>query len=400
MVVVGASLAGLRVAQGLRAKGFDGSLALVGDEKHLPYDRPPLSKEVLSGAFESAQTTLVSPEALAKLDLDLRLGVRATDVDLAARTVGLHGGERLGFDHLVVATGASARRLPDVADLDGMFTVRTLDDSLALKAALEAGSPSVVVVGAGFVGAEVAGAARAKGLRVTVLEALPVPLARGLGPVLGPAVARLQTSNGVDLRLGVAVADVEGKERVEGVVLSDGSRVAADVLVVGIGAVPNTGWLEGSGLELADGLICDETCQAIGAEGVWAAGDVARWMNPWLGEQLRLEHWDNAAQQGMAVAGNIAAVLAGEVPSPFGPVPYVWSEQYGSLIQIVGRPGADDEVHVVAGALDEASFLAVLERDGRMSAAVGMNERRTMRCKRLLTDRPPIADALAAVRAL
>jgi NADPH-dependent 2,4-dienoyl-CoA reductase/sulfur reductase-like enzyme len=403
VVVVGSSLAGLRVAQGLRSGGFGGAITLVGDEAHEPYDRPPLSKELLSGAFDVERTFLAPGDGLAKLDLDLRLGVRAVDLDLATRTVGLHGGARLDYDQLVVATGASARRLPGGPALDGVLTLRTLDDSLALKAALDAGPSQVVVVGAGFVGAEVAAAARAKGLPVVVLEALPVPLARGLGPTLGPAVAAIHARHGVDLRLGVAVESLEGDAagHVERVVLSDGTTMAAELVLVGIGAVPNTAWLEGSGLDLADGVVCDEACRAVNAVDVWAAGDVARWTNPLFGESMRLEHWDNAARQGTAVADNIRAVLAGGEPAPFAPVPYVWSEQYDSMIQVVGRAAADDTVHVVHGGLEEPSFLAVVERAGSMVAAVGVNEtRRTMRCRKLVGARPAIDDALAAVRAL
>jgi NADPH-dependent 2,4-dienoyl-CoA reductase/sulfur reductase-like enzyme len=240
----------------------------------------------------------------------------------------------------------------------------------------------------------VAATARQKGLDVTVLEALPVPLSRGLGPILGPVVAGIHTDHGVDLRTGAGVAGFEGHGRVERVVLADGSTVEADVVCVGIGVIPNTGWLEGSGLELRDGVVCDRFCRA--APGVWAVGDVARWHNELFDEEMRIEHWTNAVEQAMAVAANIV----GE-PQPYTPVPYVWSDQYGSKIQIVGRPTSDDEVEVVLGAFDDRKFVALTHREGRMSGAVGFDEpRRIMRFKRLMTTRPSIDEARALAREL
>jgi NADPH-dependent 2,4-dienoyl-CoA reductase/sulfur reductase-like enzyme len=389
VVIVGASLAGLRCAQALRAAGHDGEVVLVGDEPHAAYDRPPLSKQVLTGEWDASKIGLGEAPGV-----DQRLGVRATDVDLDGRTVGLHGGDRLAFEHLVIATGASPRQLPGgEAALDSVFTLRTLDDSLAIKAALDARPRRVVVVGAGFIGAEVAAVARTLGLEVTILEALPTPLARGLGPTLGPAVAAIHADHGVDLRTGVAVDALEGDGRVERVVLTDGSSVDAEVVVVGIGVVPNTAWLEGSGLTVGDGVVCDATLQA--APSVWAIGDVARWPHPLLGDELvRIEHWTNAVEQGQHVGRSIAT---GE-PSPFGTVPFVWSDQYEHRIQVLGRPGADDEVHVVAGSFEERRFVALTAEGQRLTGAVGMDDpKRTMRCRKALGGHLSLDETVALV---
>jgi NADPH-dependent 2,4-dienoyl-CoA reductase/sulfur reductase-like enzyme len=400
-VVVGASLAGVRAVQAMRSKGFDGAISLIGDEPHLPYDRPPLSKQYLTGEWDEGRIGIASAELVEGLDLDLRLGCRAVGVDLASRRVSTDDGATVGFDDLVVATGSSPRRLADQPALDGIHLLRKLDDARSIRDALGS-SPRVVVVGAGFIGAEVAASARAGGLEVTVLEALAVPLSRGLGPELGPAVAALHADHGVRLRVNAAVAGFEGTTRVERVRLADGTAIDADLVIVGVGTVPSTGWLDGSGIVTRDGVVCDEACRALGGDGtpvggVWAAGDVARWPNRLFGEEMRVEHWDNAANQGAAVG---AAVATGEAV-PFAPVPFVWSEQYGSMIQILGRPHPDDGMEVVIGSLEERAFVALFERDGLLGAVVGMNEsRRTMRFKAILRGRPPIAEARAAAAAL
>ena len=393
--MVGASLAGLRTAQSLRSSGFEGAITLVGEETHRPYDRPPLSKQVLAGEWQVEQTQLADDDELARIDIELRLGQRATDLDVSSGTIGLHGGERVRFDALVLATGASPRRIPGTPDMRGIHELRTLEDCLALRADLER-STRVVVVGAGFIGAEVASTARKRGLEVTVLEALPIPLARGLGPVLGPVIAGIHLDHGVDLRTGTGVAGFEGDGRVERVVLADGSTIDADVVVVGIGVVPNTAWLEVSGLELRDGVVCDQYCEAVGAPNVYAVGDVARWYNPLFDEEMRLEHWTNAVEQSMAVAATISGT-----PTPYAPVPYVWSDQYDSKIQIVGRPGPEDHVDVPIGAFDDRKFVAVTHRDGRLTGAVGLDEpRKIMRFKRLFTTRPSVDDGMALAREL
>jgi NADPH-dependent 2,4-dienoyl-CoA reductase/sulfur reductase-like enzyme len=391
IVVVGASLAGLRAVEALRRGGFTGTLTLVGAEEHLPYDRPPLSKQVLAGDWDVDRVWLRKADDYEPLGLDLRLGRRATDLDVEGREVVLHGGELLPYDAVIVATGAVARRLPGTPQLDGVVELRTLDDALALRAAFEQ-QPRVVVVGAGFIGSEVAATARERGLDVTVLEALPVPLSRGLGDRMGAACAALHLDHGVDLRCGIGVAGFEGDRRVSGVRLTDGSVVPADVVVVGVGVAPTTVWLESSGLELNDGVVCDEHCRA--APGIYAAGDVARWTNPLFGESMRVEHWTNAADQGQAAAENL---LAGEGRgTPFAPVPYFWSDQYDVKIQFVGRSRPGDDVEVVDGSVETHRFVALYGRAGRLVGCLGFSRPRlVMRYRRLLAEGASWDEALA-----
>jgi 3-phenylpropionate/trans-cinnamate dioxygenase ferredoxin reductase subunit len=396
IVVVGASLAGLRAVETLRREGYDDRLVLVGAEPHRPYDRPPLSKELLAGEWEPEQLAL-RHQSYDDLDLDWRLERRATSLDLRAREVELHDGERIAFDGLVVATGATPRTLPGTPPLAGVFTLRTLDDSLALAELLDA-RPRVVVIGAGFIGSEVAATCKTKrGLDVTVLEALPVPMVRGVGPVIGEVMGELHRDHGLDLRCGVTVAGIEGDGRVERVRLGDGTAIEADVVVVGVGVAPETAWLEGSGLRLDNGVVCDETCLA--APGVVAAGDVARWPNPRFGgELMRVEHWTNATEQGVAAAQRLLAGESGGVP--YAPVPFVWSDQYDVKIQVVGHVRGDDEVAVAHGTLDERRFVALFGRAGRLTGALGFGRpRQLMQYRRMVADGAAFADAVAHARA-
>jgi NADPH-dependent 2,4-dienoyl-CoA reductase/sulfur reductase-like enzyme len=339
---------------------------VVGDEPHRPYDRPPLSKEILSGKWEAARTALAGGEQ--DHGARWRLGRRAVRLHAAERTVELDTGERVGFDGLLIATGARPRRLPGTPALPGIHVLRTLDDALAIRTDLE-GGPRVCVVGAGFIGAEVAASCRARGLDVTLLEALPVPLGRVLGERTGAFCAALHRDHGVDLRCGVGVAGFAGASRVEEVRLSDGTRIPADLVVIGIGVEPNTGWLAGSGLDLSDGVACDATC-ATKLPGVFAAGDVARWHNPAYGQSMRVEHWTNAVEQGIAAAENL---LAGAGARPFASVPFFWSDQYDVKIQMAGRPAPDDEVRVAHGQEGEPRFVVLYGRRGRLVAALGFN---------------------------
>lgn len=369
IVVVGASLAGLRAAEALRRQGFEGRLTLVGAETHRPYDRPPLSKQVLAGDWEPEQTVLRSAFEDGGLELDLRLGTRADALDLAERCITLAGGDRLDFDGLVIATGGRPRRLPGDVPAAGVHVLRTLDDALALRDELER-SPRVAVIGAGFIGAEVAATCRGRGLDVTLIEALPVPLALHLGSELGEVCAAIHRDHGVDLRCGVGVASIDGEARVEGVTLADGSRVDADVVVLGIGMEPVTDWLQGSGLKLEDGVLCDETCAA-SAPGVVAAGDVARWRHPLFGETLRVEHWTNAVEQADAAAKRL---LAGDgALETYAAVPYFWSDQYDRKIQFAGRARPDDELRIVSGSPAERRFVALFGRAGRLVGAFALN---------------------------
>jgi len=394
VVVVGASLAGLRAAETLRQDGYDGRIVLVGAEDRLPYDRPPLSKQLLAGKVDADQVSLCPPDRLEGLDLDLELGRRATALDLDAREVVLDDRDRTAFDALIIATGASPRHLPGVPPLEGIHLLRTLDDCLAIRADLErivVGGGRAVVVGAGFIGSEVAATCHMAGAAVTVLEALATPLSKALGEQMGSACATLHYDNGVDLRLGTGVSGFRGQHRVEGVLLADGTIVEADLVVVGVGVRPNTDWLESSGLTLKDGVVCDATGHA--APNVVAAGDVARWYNPLFDTEMRVEHWTNAAEGGIAAA---RALLAGpEKAEPYAPVPYFWSDQYKSKIQFVGHVHHSDEVRVVDGSVEDRKFLALYEHAGRVVGALGFSKPKlVLQCRRLIAERVSVDEAV------
>jgi 3-phenylpropionate/trans-cinnamate dioxygenase ferredoxin reductase component len=383
VAVVGTSLAGLRAVEALRREGYDGRIVAIGAETHLPYDRPPLSKEFLAGRADAADIVL-RRQGVDDLEVDWLLGVPAVSLDVGGREVTLADGARISFDGLVLATGATPRRLPNQPELEGLFVLRTLDDAVALRAHLD-GLPKVVVIGAGFIGAEVAATCRGRGLDVTVLEALPQPMVRGLGPELGAVIAEVHRDHGVDLRTGVQVDAIEGDTRVQRVRLGDGSAIEADVVVVGVGVVPQTGWLEGSGLTIDNGVVCDTTCLA--APGIVAAGDLARWPNTLFdGQLMRLEHWTNATEQGVYAARRL---LAGDgAVDPFAPVPFVWSDQYDRKIQTVGVVSADADVHVAHGSYAERQFVSLFGRGGRVVGALGFNRpRQVMQYRRLIAER-------------
>ena len=451
VAIVGGSLAGLRAAETLRSDGFSGTIHFIGEETHLPYDRPPLSKEVLGDKMEVANAGLISQEAFDALRLELHLGKRAVGLDAERKAVLLASEDEAGgseaskaaeaggaaasaeitADGIVIATGSRPRKMPGTEGIGGVYTLRTLEDCLALKAEFETG-PKVAVIGAGFIGAEVAATARGLGLDVTVIEMLATPLARVLGDTLGQVMADLHRDNGVDLRLGVGVEEVVAGEggRVSSVELSDGTSIAADVVVVGIGVIPNTEWLEGSGLEIDNGVVCDETLLA--APGITAAGDVARWPNRRFGETMRVEHWDNAIEQGIAAARRLLAggwgksasegAGGGEAGSgvtgskeagsgksdssksgeavPFTPVPWFWSDQYDRKIQLAGRSSPDGKVEIVTGSLEERRFAAIYERDGKLVGVLGMNRpRHVMQYRQLIVDGASWKEALAFGRA-
>lgn len=403
VIVVGASLAGWRATEALRAEGFQGKISLVGEERHLPYDRPPLSKQILAGTWPPEKAVLADKKRSSELRVHEVLGRRATALDVERRSVELDDGSTLTADGIVLATGAAPRRLPGTESLgpaDGLYVLRTIDDSLSLRAALTSREHArVVVVGAGFIGSEVASTCAGLGCQVTVLELMDVPLSNVLGPVVGGHCASMHGANGVALRTGVGLERIERGDDESGsgrlsVHLRDGEVFGADVVVVGIGVSPSTGWLESSGLTIDNGVVCDDRLFA--ADGVVAAGDMARWLwrRDGAEERIRIEHWEVAANAGGAAARSL---LAGRADAPsFTPVPYFWSDQYGIRIQVLGNPGGDDEMEITEGSFEEGKFLALYGRAGRLRAVMAIGKpRQLMGFRPLLQNGVSFDEALA-----
>ncbi|MFJ1806959.1 MULTISPECIES: NAD(P)/FAD-dependent oxidoreductase [unclassified Streptomyces] len=383
VAVVGASLAGLSAARSLRKRGYDGRLVVIGDEIHRPYDRPPLSKEFLAGTLGEADLSLETD------DEDLRaewlLGARATGLDRTERAVRLADGRQVRTDGLVIATGAAARMLPGTEGLAGVHSLRTLDDARALRDELARGG-RLVVIGGGFIGAEVASTARALGLDVTVVEVAPTPLAGPLGAAMGSVVSALHADHGVRLLCGVGVKGLSGESRVDAVLLEDGRSIPADIVVVGVGARPCVEWLEGSGVELDNGVTCGADGRTSLA-GVVAVGDCANWYDPRAGAHRRVEHWTGARERPDAA---VATLLAGGAVEPGVPrPPYFWSDQYGVRIQFAGHAAGADSVTVEEGAADDRDVLAVYRRAGRPVAVLGMNQPRLFTRWRKQLSAPP-----------
>ena len=372
IAVVGASLAGLSAVRALRAEGYRGSITVVGDEQHLPYDRPPLSKEFLHGNDHNVPLVEAGSDDADQLDATWLLGRRA--IGLTARPDSRHelllaDGSVVVADQVVIATGARARTLPDLADLDGVHTLRTLDDARALRDSL-ASSLRLVVIGAGFIGAEVASSAAALGLDVTIVEASPTPLAGILGAELGALCAAKHGANGVRLRTGVTVARLLGDKRISGVELSDGSVLRCEALVVGIGAVPNVEWAAMSEIDVDNGFLTDTQCRT-SISGIYAIGDCARSYVDELGTHHRSEHWTNATAQARTVARTIMGSAEAAATAP-----YFWSDQYGARLQFAGRRRHDDEPRFVDGDADAASFTVVYERSGEVVAVFALDNSR------------------------
>ena len=384
IVIVGASLAGASAADALRRQGYDGELTLIGAEREPPYERPPLSKAVLAGKEDEDRVFLRPADWYEEQQINLRLGVRAIGLDAAGQTLLLDDNERLPYDRLLIATGAVPRPL-DIpgAQLSGVHTLRTLDDARAISADLLAGGP-VVVVGAGFIGAEVASVCRVRGPTVTMIEPLAAPMARALGEEVGGVFADLHRAHGVDLRLGEGVTAIRGAGRVEEVVTSSGARIPAAAVIIGVGVRPNDGWLAGSGLALADGVVVDEYC-ATDLPGVYAAGDVARWpYHPTGGDEslVRLEHYDNAIRQAENAARNMLATTLGEQVA-YSPVPYFWTEQFDWMAQYIGYAERWDQLVYRGEPASGAGAIFYLDA-GRLRAVLSINRPRDLGALRKL----------------
>ena len=385
IVIVGGGLAGARTAEQLRRAEYDGPITIVSDEQHLPYDRPPLSKEVLRNADHDV--VLKPQEFYDEARITLRLGNGVTAVDTAAKTLTLADGSTLGYDELVIATGLEPKRIPSFPDLEGIRVLRSLGESAELREHASS-ARKAVIIGAGFIGCEVAASLRQLGVDVVIVEPQPTPLASVLGEKIGALVTRLHEAEGVQVRCGVGVDSVSGDGKVEKVVLSDGTELDADIVVVGIGSRPVTGFLDGSGVEVDNGVVCDSAGRT-NVEHVWAIGDVASWRNE-AGHQERVEHWSNVAEQARVL---VPALLGREPASAAVSVPYFWSDQYDVKIQCLGEPAADDVVHLVSD--DGRKFLAYYERDGVLTAVVGGGmPGKVMKARGKIAAGAPIADVL------
>ncbi|HEY0449357.1 FAD/NAD(P)-binding oxidoreductase [Actinophytocola sp.] len=398
VAIVGASVGGVRTAQALRAKGYDGRVVLVGAEPDLPYDKPPLSKHFLAGTWDTSRITLLDRETAAASGIDLRLGVPAEHLDVAGHTVVLADGTRISYDTVVLATGSAARLAPWPAE-SGVRVIRSVADSRGLRTDLDTSGP-VVVVGGGFIGAEIAGTLHTAGRQVTVVDPLPCPIGRVLGPEVGALVGDVHRRHGVATHFGTGVQDIEGHLGDLTVTLTDGAVLRAAVVVAGIGATPNVSWLETSGLLVEDGLVCDRFCRAVDRPDVYAVGDIARWYHPGHDERVRVEHWTNAVEQANCVAHNIVHPGA---PHAYEPTEYVWSDQYDWRIQIVGRPHRGDGHEVLGDPRAERPRFAAVYRDadGLLCGGAAVNwPKALLVIRRLVTAKASYEEGIASVHQL
>ncbi|MDQ4038124.1 MAG: FAD-dependent oxidoreductase [Actinomycetota bacterium] len=403
VVIVGSSVGGVRTAQSLRRESFDGRIVVIGAESELPYDKPPLSKQFLAGTWPAERVALLTADQAVEARIELRLGTAAEHLAVADKQVVLADGERIDYDVVVLATGSDARPSPWAAE-SGQHVLRTIEDSRALAQALAADGPAVVV-GGGFIGAEVAATARSLGREVTVVDPLDVPIGRVLGSEVGALFTDLHHRNGVRTFFGTGVDSVEGRTGDLTVGLSDGQELRAATVVVGIGARPNDGWLASAGLLIDDGVVCDEYCQATGAADVFAVGDICRWMHLRYGDTCRVEHWTNAVDQAACVAHNIAHP---DDLRAYQPVDYVWSDQYDWKIQIVGRPALADRHHLI-GSLGrpsnnaDAVRAAALYTDGSgllTGAAIVNWPKAMLGARRMIAAQAAFDDAVAQLEQL
>lgn len=370
LAIVGASLAGLSAARAARAQGFGGRLVIIGDEQHRPYDRPPLSKDFLLGAITAEDLFLEAADD--ELGAEWILGVGAAGLDAASRTITLSDGRSITADGIVIATGARSRKLPALDRLDNASCLRTIADAEGLAPKLVAGN-RMVIVGAGFIGAEAASVAAMRGMDVTMVDYAPVPFAPQLGEDMGATVAKLHTSNGVNLICGAEIESFAIEDgNVTALRLADGRNLPADVVLVGIGAQPNVEWLEGSGVELRNGVLCDAMGRTT-VPGIVAVGDCANWFELTLGEHRRVEHWTGALER---AAFAVQALLDADAPQQPVKPPYFWSEQHGVKIQFAGHSAGHDRLVIEAGDPEEHNFLAVYYKGETPVAVLGMDQPR------------------------
>ena len=392
ILIVGASIGGIRTAQALRAAGYAAQITVIGSESHFPYDKPPLSKDLLAPDGTGAAVPILRPEEVDALDLDLYLGTTAAALDPIARTVTTQDGQVFAYDRLVIATGVVPHTLPG-AGLDGIHTLRNLEDARALRTALTT-ARHAVVVGAGFIGAEFAAAARSNGVAVTMLEAQAEPLAQALGEAVGARFREFHEAHGVRVITSSLVSEFLGSRRVTGVV-ANGNTHRADLVVIGIGARPAVEWLRDSGLPLPNGVACDDRHRVVGFPSIYAVGDVAQWEHRFYGTPVRIEHWTNAQDHASAVAADIMGL-----PAPAPSLPYVWSDQYGRRIQIIGRPSMGS-LDSVEGGIHTGDLTALYaDAQGNLAAAVVVDDPRLlMRCRKAILQRSNLDEFKASLLA-
>ncbi|HEY9521779.1 MAG TPA: FAD-dependent oxidoreductase [Thermopolyspora sp.] len=388
VVIVGASLAAVHAIDGLRDNGYEGDITLVGAESCLPYDRPPLSKEALQKGVDPTALLLRAPDWYGEHGVTLRLGRAARALDTAARVITLDDGETLGYDGLVIATGSRPRTIRLPGGPAPVHVLRSMADCVALHEHMTPGH-HLVVIGGGFIGLEVAATARQLGMHVSVVEVAPVPLTRVLGDEVGQWFRTYHEAHGVEVVCGAVIDTVEPSGAGGKVVLRDGRVLCADLIVAGVGAVPATDWLNGSGIRVSDGVVCDSALRA-SAPGVVAAGDVARWYNALFDEEMRVEQWSNAVEQGRHAA--ITLLGGGDA---YSPVPYFWSDQFDAKMRFVGRANAAERVYVERD--DGKAMVALFGRDGVIVGALCVNAPRQLALHRkAIIDGVPWQDVVSA----